>query len=93
MISNEVKKRLKVNRTMTSVTLRMHEDVVDDLKRISKNMGFTGYQPLMRAFIGKCLREELEKLENDPLQKFVRALKRQGIKDSYIKKAMEELAA
>jgi len=71
----------------------MHEDVIDDLKRISKVMGFTGYQPLMRAFIGKSLREELEKLDNDPIQKFVKALKHQGIKDSYIKKAMEELAA
>lgn len=92
MISNEVQKRLKAKRPMVSVTLRMHSDVVDDLKRIAERLGFTGYQPLMRAFIGKSLREELEKLEKDPLQKFVIALKHQGVKDSFIKKAMQEIA-
>jgi hypothetical protein len=26
--------------------------VVDDLKRIAPRLGFSGYQPLMRAYIG-----------------------------------------
>lgn len=93
MISDELKRRLRSDRAMTSVTIRMHEDVIEDMKKISKIMGFTGYQPLMRAFIGKCLREEMEKLENDPIQKFVKALKNQGVKATSIKKAMEEIAA
>jgi len=29
---------------MTTITLRMPIDVVDDLKRIAPLMGFTGYQ-------------------------------------------------
>ena len=41
---------------MSSVTLRMPEDVVEDLKRVAPTMGFAGYQPLIRAYIGKGLR-------------------------------------
>jgi hypothetical protein len=34
---------------MTSITLRMPEDVVADLKRIAPQLGGSGYQALMRA--------------------------------------------
>lgn len=44
-----LKKRLDKSRPMTSVTLRMPEDVVDDLKRIVPLLGFSGCQPLVRA--------------------------------------------
>ena len=45
---------------MTTVTLRMPEDVVDDLKRLAPRLGFSGYQPLMRAYIGQGLRADLQ---------------------------------
>lgn len=38
---------------MTSVTLRIPEDVVEDLKRVAPLLGFSGYQSLMRAYIGQ----------------------------------------
>jgi predicted DNA binding CopG/RHH family protein len=44
-----LKKRLDKNRPMTSVTIRMPEDVVEDLKQIAPLLGFSGYQPLIRA--------------------------------------------
>ncbi len=47
-----LKKRLDKNRPMSAVTIRMPEDVVEDLKRIAPRLGFSGYQPLMRAYIG-----------------------------------------
>ena len=39
----KLKKRLAKNRPMTSVTLRMPEDVVEDLKRVAPLLGFSGY--------------------------------------------------
>lgn len=56
-------KRLDRDRPMTSVTIRMPEDVVEDLKRIAPLLGFSGYQPLIRAYIGQGLRVDLERLE------------------------------
>ena len=42
---------------MVPVSIRMPEDVIDDLKRIAPQLGFSGYQPLIRAYIGQGLRQ------------------------------------
>jgi hypothetical protein len=76
---------------MTSVTLRMPEDVVEDLKRIAPALGFAGYQPLARAYIGQGLRRDLERLERPPdFGRIVRSLRRHGVSERVIKSAVEE---
>ena len=40
----QLKTRLSKDRPMTTITLRMPVDVVDDLKRIAPLLGFNGYQ-------------------------------------------------
>ena len=42
----------------------MPEDVIDDLKRIAPVPDFSGYQPLIRAYVGQGLRNDLERLDN-----------------------------
>jgi len=34
---------------MVTITLRMPEDVIEDLKRVAPVLGFSGYQPLIRV--------------------------------------------
>lgn len=75
---------------MTSVTIRMPEDVVEDLKRIAPILGFSGYQPLIRAYVGQRLREDLERLENDAVTDLVNSLKRRGISEDVIAEALSE---
>jgi hypothetical protein len=84
-------KRLDRDRSMISITLRMPEDVVDDLKRIAPLLGFSGYQPLIRAYVGQGLRRDLERLESDTLEKLVASLKRRGVSDSVIDEALAEI--
>ncbi|NQZ05717.1 MAG: hypothetical protein HRT35_01015 [Algicola sp.] len=91
MNSNDLKKRLGKERPMTSITLRVPQDVVDDLKRISPQLGFSGYQPLMRAYVGQGLRQDLAKLEGSDINKLVESLKRQGVESSIISQALEEV--
>ena len=55
--TERVLKRLRRNRPMLAVTLRIPEDVIDDLKRIAPSLGHSGYQPLIRAYIGQGLRQ------------------------------------
>lgn len=50
---------------MTMISLRIPEDVLEDLKLVAPRLGFSGYQPLIRAYIGQGLREDLARLEND----------------------------
>ena len=87
----KMKKRLERNRPMVSVTLRMPADVVEDLKRIAPMLGISGYQPLMRAYIGQCLRRDLERLDNDAVSGLVSSLKRRGVSDSVIEEALAEV--
>ena len=85
------RKRLERDRPMTTVTIRMPEDVIEDLKRIAPILGFSGYQPLARTYIGQGLRTNLERLENDTVSSLVDSLKRRGVGDDVIQEALNEI--
>ncbi|MGK7915837.1 MAG: hypothetical protein AB4038_09855 [Prochloraceae cyanobacterium] len=86
-----LKRRLDKNRPMTAITIRMPEDVIDDLKRIAPLLGFSGYQPLIRAYVGQGLREDLERLEDNSLSALVEELKRRGVNPDLIDEALREV--
>ena len=88
----KLKTRLNRNRPMTSVTLRMPEDVIEDLKQIAPLLGFSGYQPLIRAYVGQCLRKDLEQLGTDAISELVSSLKKRGVSESVIEEALAEVA-
>jgi len=89
---NELRKRLRKDRPMTSVTLRMPGDVVEELKKIAPLLGFSGYQPLMRAYIGHGLRQDLERLEPPPnVNRLVKSLRSHGVAENVIRSAVEDL--
>ena len=93
MKSGELKKRLNKGRPMIPVTLRMPEDVVEDLKRIAPRLGFSGYQPLMRAYIGQGLRQDLARLEVAPdMNELIESLRRHGVGEAVIADAMAEVS-
>jgi len=76
---------------MTSITIRMPEDVVQELKRIAPLLGFSGYQPLMRAYIGQGLRQDLEKIQGRrQLDDLVKSLRRHGVSEQVIASAIAE---
>ena len=92
MKSDELRKRLNKNRTMVPVSIRMPEDIIEDLKRIAPQLGFSGYQPLIRAYIGQGLRQDLVRLENSPgLELFVESLQNHGVDAKTIKQAMADV--
>jgi hypothetical protein len=71
----------------------MPEDVVDDLKALAPTMGFSGYQPLIRAYIGQGLRKDLARLENDQMRLVLDSLRRLGVADHLIAEALAEAKA
>ncbi len=83
-------KRLNKNRPMTTITIRIPEDVIEDLKQIAPLLGFSGYQPLIRAYIGQGLRADLERFENDTVSTLIASLKRHGVSDEIISEALTE---
>ena len=91
MKSETLKKRLNKNRPMSMVTIRIPEDVIEDLKRIAPLLGFSGYQPLIRAYIGQSLREDLERLEGNNLSAFIESLKRKGVSEEIVNEALQDI--
>jgi hypothetical protein len=89
MTAQQLRDRLQKDRPMTTISIRMPEDVVEDLKRIAPVLGFTGYQPLIRAYIGQGLRQDLERLERNPgIERLLESLRRQGVEEEVISAAM-----
>ena len=88
MKMTDLKQRLRQDRPMTTVTLRMPEDVIDDLKRVAPLLGYAGYQPLMRAYIGQGLRADLARLEDAPIARLLEHLKVQGVSEETLTKAL-----
>lgn len=86
-----LKRRLDKNRPMTTMTMQMPEDVIEDLKRIAPLLGFSGYQPLARAYIGQGLRADLERLEGETVSALIASLKRRGVSDAVLQEALREV--
>jgi len=92
MKASELKQKLKKDKTMTAITLRMPEDVVIDLKRIAPHLGFSGYQPLLRFYVGQGLRRDLAILDDGKVQNLIASLKRHGVDECLIAESLQEAA-
>ena len=57
-IPERIKTRLNKERSMTTVTLRIPVDVVESLKEIAPQRRFSGYQPLLKAYVSEGLRKD-----------------------------------
>jgi hypothetical protein len=92
MKTSKLKQRLRTDRPMSTISIRMPEDVVNDLKEIAPRLGFSGYQPLIRAYIGQGLRADLQRLNDHPkMSHLVKSLRKHGVKDEVIASAMAEI--
>ncbi len=83
-MNEKVLKRLRNDRPMVSISIRFPEDVLEDLKAVAPALGFSGYQPLIRAYIGQGLRKDLARLEKDPVARLVQSLRQQGVAEEII---------
>lgn len=73
------------------VSLRMPEDVIEDMKRVAPMLGFSGYQALMKAYIGQGLRVDLERLEGGvEISALLESLRKKGVDEEIISSAMAE---
>jgi hypothetical protein len=90
-VSERIERRLKKDRQMTVISMRIPEDVIDELKEMAPSLGFSGYQPLIRAYIGQGLRKDQARMENSQVQMLTESLRKRGIDDEIISAAIAEL--
>ena len=73
-----------------AITIRVKEDVIEDLKKVAPELGFSGYQPLIRAYVWQGLRKDLARLELDSAEALTASLRRRGVADEVIQAAIAE---
>jgi hypothetical protein len=90
--SERIRKRLAPDRSMNSISIRIPEDVIDDLKEVAPSLGFSGYQPLIRAYIGQGLRRDLARLEKSQSQveALAKSLRHHGVDEKIISAALRD---
>lgn len=92
MLNERLKTRMKKDREMTSITLRIPVDVVESMKRIAPLRGLTGYQTLLKGYISEGLRHDEERFASDSTARLIEALKRRGVSDEVLNDASREAA-
>jgi ADP-dependent phosphofructokinase/glucokinase len=85
-----MRERLRKDRPMTVISLRMPEDVIEELKEIAPALGFSGYQPLIRAYIGQGLRKDAVRLAKSHVMALTESLRSHGIGDDVISSILAE---
>ena len=90
MQAEQLKRRLKKNRPMASVTVRIPEDVIESMKAIAPLRGFSGYQTLLKLYLSEGVRRDSALLE-PTVNRFVHALLARGVPSEVIEQASQEV--
>lgn len=88
--AERILERMQKDRPMTTISIRVPENMIEDMKEIAPTLGFSGYQPLMRAYISEGLRKDLERLDNSQAQAITESLRKHGINDEVIAEVLAE---
>lgn len=91
-IPERIKTRLAKDRPMISITVRMPADVVESMKGIAPQHGFSGYQALLKSYIGEGLLRDEAQFSFGQTARLIEALKKRGVPDSVLNEAARELA-
>jgi len=91
MLTERLQQRLRRDRPMTSITLRIPVDVVESLKAIAPRKGLTGYQALLKAYVSEGLRRDEALIGPSTNEKLIEALRRQGVAQEQLDAALRQV--
>lgn len=92
-IPDLIETRLAKDRPMTTITLRIPVDVVESLKQIAPRKGFSGYQALLKCYVGEGLRRDEAQYAFGPAARLIAALKRRGVPEALLEEAARDIGA
>ena len=90
-IPERIKTRLAKERPTTSITLRIPVDVVDSMKEIAPQRGFSGYQAPLKSYTGEGLRRDEAQFVFGPTARLIEALKKRGVPPALLDEAAGKL--
>jgi hypothetical protein len=86
-----LKARLRTDRPMTSVTLRLPVDALESMEIIASKKGFSGYQTLLKYYLSEGLRRDEAQFLSNPDTRLVEKLIQHGIDKEVLEEAVREL--
>ncbi len=89
-LSEKLRGRRRIDRPMTTISIRIPEDLIADLKEMAPMLGFGGYQPLIRSYIGQGMRRDEAKLAQPEVTVTRETLERHGIAETVISEILAE---
>jgi len=92
MIPDRLKARLKKDRPMTSITLRIPQDVVESMKMVAPHRGFSGYQALLKSYVSEGLRRDEAQFIFGHTARLAEALRKRGVPAELLEAAAQEVA-
>jgi hypothetical protein len=94
-LNDRVRDRLQAGkRESTQISIKMYVDVINDLKLIAENKGFSGYQPLMKYYIHQAMRKDLEEVLDQVFKdRLVNALRDAGVSETTLQTAVKKVLA
>jgi hypothetical protein len=79
-------------RPTTMISIRIPVDVMEKLRKIAPAKGMSGYQALIKYYVGKCLREDFELVRQmESAEKLESTLTKMGLKADQIDEVWEAL--
>jgi len=95
-ITERIKRNMQAEKPMTLISLRLPEQVIEDLKEVAPTLGFGGYQALIRAYISNGLRKHLAEREalrvkESAVEEFSEGLRALGVEERVILEAAGEM--
>jgi hypothetical protein len=93
MIPDRIQQRLDKERPMTTITLHIPVDVVNSLKEIATQRGFSGYQGLLKSYLSEGLRRDEATYLFGPAPRLLDALKKRGVPEEVLQDAARDVLA
>jgi hypothetical protein len=91
-IPDLIKRRLTRDREMTTITLRIAVDIVDSMKTIAPQKGFSGYQGLLKTYISEGLRKDEAEYVFSKHARVMAALRKRGVDEKILEEAERDAA-
>ncbi len=82
--------RMRKNRPMTTISIRIPEDLIEEMKEFAPLLGFSGYQALLRSYIGEGLRRDEALFAQPEIKVLGETLRKNGIAEDVIEKVIAQ---
>ncbi len=89
-LRERIELRRRRNRPMTTISIRIPEDLIEEMKEFAPLLGFSGYQPLIRSYIGEGLRRDEALFAQPEIKVLSDTLRKRGIPEDVITEVIAE---